>query len=180
MAMEATRAHILASAWQLLAKRGFADLRLDDVAAGADTTVRTLLRAFGSKEMLFAATLDSLGELGQGPVTPGDVVKTASTMFDFYDKVGDMVIRWLADENRVPAMRPYLAAGRAHLRAWVTGSFAPELAGKRGRARKELLSALIVPLDVYTWKLLRRDFGLSRRDAERVVVRTIRSLIQGG
>jgi hypothetical protein len=59
----------------------------------------------------------------------------------------------LAQEERIPALRPLAARGRAEHREWVARMFAP---GDR-------LDVAVVATDVYTWKLLRRDRGLSRR-----------------
>jgi hypothetical protein len=88
------------------------------------------------------------------------------------------VIRWLADEPRISAMREHLKIGRQHLRAWVREAFAPTLNRLRGEAREQVHDALIVAFDVYTWKLLRRDFGLSRRAAHARIRRLVLGLIE--
>ena len=175
-AASATKSRILASARELVMDNTFDTLTLEAVAAGAETTVRTVLRAFESKELLFAATLDTLGDRGFGPVHPGDVDRTIHTLFGFYERFGDTVIRWLADEPRVPALRDHLEVGREHLRSWVSESFASTLKSIGDSERPQVLDALIVPLDVYTWKLLRRDFGLGRRAAQAVVRRMLIAL----
>jgi AcrR family transcriptional regulator len=175
----ATKERILASARQLLVTRSFEEMTVDMIAAGADATARTVLRVFGSKEELFAQALHSLGELGQAPITPGDLEALVSGLYGFYEKVGDTVIRWLADEPRIPAMHEHLNIGRRHLRAWVAEAFAPSLERLKGGARQELHDALIVASDVYAWKLLRRDFGLSRRAAQATTLRVIRGLVGG-
>jgi AcrR family transcriptional regulator len=155
-------------------------MKIEAIAAGARTTVRTVMRLFGSKPELFAQALHGLSQFG--------FLDTAAPEFDrietlvrsaylFYEKVGDTVIRWLADEPRVPAMQQHLAIGRQHLRAWVTAAFNTELEQLELPARKELLDGLIVAFDVYSWKLLRRDFGLSRQRAEATTRRMVRALI---
>jgi AcrR family transcriptional regulator len=176
----ATRARLVESAAALLAANSFDGMTLEAIAAGAATTPRTALRIFGSKEALFAAALDRVGESGFGPVRAGEVDATLDSLYDFYEMFGDMVIRWLADEPRVAAMRDHLNAGRRNLRAWVGESFAPTLDRLEGGARKQMHNALIVALDVYTWKLLRRDFGLSRKAAGAVARRIVAALIEGG
>ena len=177
-AAAATRQRIIASARELLVEHSFEQMTIEAIAEGADTTVRTVLRIFGSKEELFAQALHSLGQFGQAPITPGNLDALISGTYDFYEKIGDTVIRWLADEPRIPAMHEHLNIGRQHLRAWVAAAFAPTLQRLDGDRRKEVHDALIVAFDVYTWKLLRRDFGLSRRAAQartkRIVVGIIR------
>jgi AcrR family transcriptional regulator len=176
-AAAATKQRILDSTHALLVTYSFEEMTVDMIAARAGTAARTVLRIFGSKEELFAQALHSLGQFGQAPITPGNTDALVSGTYDFYEKVGDTVIRWLADEPRISAMHEHLNIGRRHLRAWVAEAFAPKLSQLRGNARKELHDALIVAFDVYTWKLLRRDFGLSRRVAEATTLRIVRGLI---
>lgn len=177
-AAAATRERILASARQLLVSHSFEEMTIDAIAEGADTTTRTVLRIFGGKEELFAEALHSLGELGQAPITPGDLDALIRGTYEFYEKVGDTVIRWLADEPRIPAMHEHLNIGRQHLRAWVAEAFAATFNRVQGDVRSEMHDALIIAFDVYTWKLLRRDFGLSRRAAQARTKRLVLGLIR--
>jgi AcrR family transcriptional regulator len=174
----ATKAQILACAEGLARTSLFDSTTLEAVAKCAGTTVRTVLRIFGSKELLFSAALDSIGFSMIGPAHQSDIGATVRVLYDFYEKYGDMVIRWLADELRVKAMSEHLSIGRQNLRNWVGEAFAPTLSRQSATERKELLHALIVALDVYTWKLLRRDFGLGRNAAEAVVQRTLVGLLK--
>jgi AcrR family transcriptional regulator len=175
----ATKQSILESAHRLLVAHSFEEMTVDMIAAGANTTVRTVLRLFGSKEELLARALHSLGQFGLASITPNDVEALVNGTYDFYEKVGDTVIRWLADEPRSAAMHEHLNIGRQHLRDWVAKAFGSKLGQLQGGARRELLDALIVAFDVYTWKLLRRDFGLSQRAAEATTLRIVRGLIGG-
>jgi AcrR family transcriptional regulator len=177
-AAAATRDRIIASARELLVQHSFEDMTIDAIAEGAGTTTRTVLRVFGNKEEVFAQALHSLGQFGQAPITPGDLDALIGGTYDFYEKIGDTVIRWLADEPRIPAMREHLKIGRKHLRAWVAAAFGPTLTRLQGERRKEVHDALIVAFDVYTWKLLRRDFGLSRRAAEARTKRIVAGIMR--
>jgi AcrR family transcriptional regulator len=177
-AAAATKERILQSTRELAVTHSFEEMTIEMIAAGADTTVRTILRIFGSKEELLAQALHSLAQFEQPPITLGDIDALVSGKYDFYEKIGDTVIRWLADETRIPAMREHLKDGRQHLRAWVADAFALELKHLQGSARKELHDALIVAFDVYTWKLLRRDFGLSRQAAQATTLRIVRGLVR--
>jgi hypothetical protein len=100
---------------------------------------------------------------------PGDVDAALGVTYDFYEQFGGVVIRWLADEQRVAAMHERLQVGRQHLHRRITAIFMPVLERRKGAARGQLNDALVVAFDVYTWKLLRRDFGLDRRAAQAVV-----------
>jgi AcrR family transcriptional regulator len=177
-AAAATRERIIASARELLIRHSFEEMTIEAIAEGADTTTRTVLRIFGSKEEVFAQALHSLGQYGQAPITPGDLDALISGTYDFYEKIGDTVIRWLADESRIPAMHEHLNIGRQHLRAWVAAAFAPTLDRLEGERRKEVHDALIVAFDVYTWKLFRRDFRLSRRAAQARTKRIVAAIMR--
>jgi AcrR family transcriptional regulator len=176
-AAAATRQRIVESARSLLVTHSFEEMTIDAIAEGAGTTPRTVLRIFGTKEELFAQALNSLGELGHAPIIPGNLDALIAGVCAFYEKVGDTVIRWLADEPRLPAMHEHLNIGRRHLRAWVGEAFAPTLERLHGGTRKEMHDALIVVFDVHTWKLLRRDFRLSRGAVEARMKHLVRGLI---
>lgn len=179
-AAAATKARILESARTLLVTHSFEEMTIDAIAAGAGTTVRTVMRVFGSKEELFAQALHSLGEFGITPIVSKDLDVLLTGAYDFYEKIGDTVIRWLGDEARLPAMHEHLETGRKHLRSWIGKAFEEKLTSFETTARKEVLEGLIVAFDVYTWKLLRRDFRLSRRAAQATTKRMIVGLIGRG
>jgi hypothetical protein len=47
--------------------------------------------------------------------------------------------------------------------------------------RERRIAGLIVLTDVFTWRLLRRDIGLSRSETERTIVEFIEAaLVKGG
>jgi hypothetical protein len=66
-------------------------------------------------------------------------------------------------------VRPLVEAGRRHHHAWVTRVFRPWLDARASRARTRLHAQLVAVLDVYTWKLMRRDLGLSARQTEQAI-----------
>jgi len=163
------------SAVALYQERSLCDFTLDEVAERAGTTVQTVLRTFGSKENLVIAALGAVAASGS-PLkqTPaGDIDAAVSAIYDVYETIGDFVIGQLADERRRPALTPTLDAGRRDHREWVRLIFAPQLEFYRGNARSQILTILIVALDVYVWKLLRRDLALSRSAAEAAVRKII-------
>jgi AcrR family transcriptional regulator len=171
----ATRAHIRASAMELYLQRSIEEFTLEAVAVRAGTTVQTVLRAFGSKdELIYAA----LGDMAAGgvflkPAPAGDVRALVAAFFDIYESVGDLVMQRLNEERRRPALKPALDQGRENHRDGVRTAFAPQLERLGGAARAQLLTMLITLTDVYVWRLLRRDMGLSRSAAETIVRKMI-------
>jgi AcrR family transcriptional regulator len=176
-----TIARIKASTIQLYHDQPIEDFTLDDVAKQARVTVRTVLRAFGSKDELIYAALCEMaaGGVFLKPTAPGDVKAGVSAFFDIYEAVGDLVIRRLNDEQRRPALKPLLDQGRQNQRDGVKEIFAPQLQRRRGTARAHLLNSLVVMTDVYVWKLLRRDMGLGRARAEAIVRNMIECVTAG-
>ncbi|MFD9894045.1 TetR/AcrR family transcriptional regulator [Amycolatopsis sp. NPDC059027] len=178
---EQTRARVLDAAAKLMSERLRSDIRLDDVAGNAGVTVQTVLRVFGSKQKLFAAALDHVvadmaAELRQAE--PGDVAGSVRTWFDHYEKYGDVVLGNLADE-RDPAVAPIVELGRERHRAHVEAQLAPLLARHPVADRRRVVDALVCVCDVYTWKLLRRDMGRSRAEAEATMSMMINAVLGG-
>jgi len=177
---DATKARIRISAMDLYCQQPIEDFTLERVAERAGTTVRTILRGFGSKEDLLFAALAELVKTGASlkATVPGDIPAAVSAIFDVYETMGDLVIHRLNDERRHPALKPLLDQGRDNHRNWVKTTFAPYLEREQGNARMQLLNALIAATDVYVWKLLRRDRDVSRVAAEAAVRRIICGITQ--
>ncbi len=169
--MEEARQRILDAAAKLYLQRGADAFTLEEAARRAGTTVQTILRIHASRDRLLYAALDQLARAGVPlkPTPPGDVAAAVTAIFDLYESIGDMVMQWLADERRRPALKPMIEDGRRDHRDWIAIAFAPQLAARRGKARETLLQALLVATDVYAWQKLRRDNGLPRAAAEAVV-----------
>lgn len=177
---EATRARIRAAALALYRGRAIDEFTLEEVAHRAGTTVQTILRAFGSKDELVYAALEDMaaGGVFLKPSAPGDVTGAVAAFFDIYESVGDFVMQRLDEERRRPALKASLDQGRNNHRDGVRTVLAPQLDRLKGAARAELLNILVVLTDVYVWKLLRRDMGLSRAAAEAAVRRMIAGVIE--
>ena len=177
-AAAATRERLLAAAWQHFATRSYEDVRLREIAADAACTVQTLHASFGSKDELLSAAYVWWGLRGAVERDKAPVGKTKAAialLFDHYETDGTAVLRMLSQEERIPAIRRMTEAGRMYHRAWAARTFEPLLDGLRGRARERRLAGIVVATDLLTWKLLRLDMHLDRRDAERVVEDMLRT-----
>lgn len=167
-----TRVRLLSAAWQHFAGRPYENVLLREIAADAEVSAQTLHTAFGSKEQLFTAAYLWWGQqviAGREAAPVGRVPEAIANLFDTYEAHGPAVLRMLSQEERIPAVREMTDAGRAYHRAWAAKTFAPLLRGLRGAVRERRLSAIVVATDLLVWKLLRRDMGLERREAERIV-----------
>jgi AcrR family transcriptional regulator len=164
-AAESLRQGIVAAFNDLLLTRWIDEITLDEVAVSAGTTRQTVIRLFGGKDGLLEAALDFLrAEAAPRTSMPIDVSARAAVeaLIVHYEAVGDMVVRFLAQEERHSALRPLLALGRHEHRAWVAERFGSTGSGLSELERERQITRLIVATDIYTWKLLRRDFGKSQ------------------
>jgi AcrR family transcriptional regulator len=175
-AAAATAERVLAAAWRQFAERPYDDVRLAGIARDAGVTVQTLHSRFGTKDELFVAAWgwQMSPEGARRDAAPvGDVRTAVRVLYDSYEDGGDAALRLIAQEDRIPAVLEMTDAGRAWHRAWVERTFAPLLQGLRGAARERRLVALVVATDLLVWKLLRREMGLDRRTAERIVIEMV-------
>ena len=106
------------------------------------------------------------------------VPAAVAVIVDHYERTGDRVIRMLAEEERVPGLRDIVDYGRAMHRDWCARTFAPALDGLTRQERGRRLAQLVAVCDVYTWKLLRRDAGLSRRQTELAMVELLNPMLE--
>jgi AcrR family transcriptional regulator len=176
--VEATRESILRAAYELWLAHDYDELTLEEVGKRAGVTKQTVIRQFGSKERLAVAVVDfqrPLEEAGR-TVEPGDVAAAIEVLVSRYEKMGDANVRVLALEHRVPAIRYLLEAARKSHQGWVERVFAPYLPERKSTLRRRQVMAFYGATEVMLWKLLRRDFGLSRAETEAVLLTLVTGL----
>ena len=147
-----------------MAERSFA-ITLPAVAERADVTVKTVLRHFGSRDALIDAAWaqaydDVMAETHHRPTIRWRHWMCSSPTTSGF--LGEIVLAMLSQENDPRAQRMN-NAGRLGHRAWVEEVFGDRLP-ERSAARGRLVDVLVVATDVYSWKLLRLDRGLSVAD----------------
>jgi AcrR family transcriptional regulator len=155
---------------------------LDEVARRAGVTVQTVFRRFGGRDGLILAAAEREAErVGrQRDAAPVDDPPAAvRVLVEHYEAMGDRVVRLLAEETREPALGPVAERGRTLHREWCARVFARALADRAGTERRRVLAQLVAVCDVYTWKLLRRDAGLSRRQTELAIVELLEPILEG-
>jgi AcrR family transcriptional regulator len=177
--MAETRGRILAAAHRLWLELAYEEVTLERVAERAAVSKQTVLRLFGAKDRLAVAVADwqRPREEAARAVTPGDVQAAVAQLIDRYEEMGDANVRMLDLERRVPAVRHLLVQARESHRQWIERVFAPFLSGRRGAARRRRVMAFYAATDVTLWKLLRRDFELSRAQTEAVMLDLVRGLM---
>jgi AcrR family transcriptional regulator len=146
-----------------MAERSFA-ITLPTIAERAKVTVKTVLRHFGSREAVIeAAWAQAYDEvMAERTPPPGDLEGALKVLIAHYELRGSIGLVMLADENDPRAVRMNSAGRLAH-REWVEEVFADRLP-EQAAARTRLVDVLVVATDLYAWKLLRIDRGLSVDD----------------
>jgi AcrR family transcriptional regulator len=174
-----TRDTILRAARQLFFSRYYSEVSLREVAEDAGVTEQTVLRHFGSKEGLLEALPELMKpdiDAVRDQIEPGDLEGAARVVAQQYEAYGDGLLRALADEERVGVLAQVLPKGRESHRAWCERTFAPLLPSRRSKAYARRVTLFVAATDVYTWKLLRRDAGLSPAQTQRGIVELLEAL----
>jgi len=143
-----------------------ADVTLAAVAVRASVTVQTVIRRFGDRASLIgactAAAMDRVGS-ERNAAPPGDVPAAVDNLLEHYETTGSLALKLLAEEHTSPEMGRITEGGRRLHRQWCAMVFAPFLEPLEDSTERDRRLAQFVALcDVYTWKLLRLDAGLSR------------------
>lgn len=179
-AATATRDRILDAAGGLFWRALGESSSLEDVAKSAGTTVQTVLRHFGSKDGLMEAALRraSEGVRKEREAAPvGDVPGAVHNLMEHYERYGDMVMRMLAEEHRIPLLHKGIEHGREVHREWTARTFGPQLSELDGAARERRMAQLVAICDVYVWKVLRRDMKLGVTQTESALIEIVEGVV---
>ncbi len=155
---------------------------VEEVAAAADVSVRSVYRLFPDTDSLVAAAVAAQAE-AIGPLFELDVAPTAP----LEQRVSELISRRARAYDRLRSTRA-VAIGRPEgadvlderrslLRRQVVQLFGKELAKRSGAGRKDLVEALEMATGWGAWDALRRDQGLSAARARRIVEATVLSLL---
>jgi AcrR family transcriptional regulator len=178
-----TGERILDATIALFAELPYAQLTLRAVAERADVTVQTVIRRFGDKEGLtVAAAARSRGHVSaQRSTAPvGDLLGAVDNLVTHYEEAGDLALRLLSEEQSSRQLAALAELGRTLHREWCACVFAPTLGRLRGADRARRAAQLVAICDVYTWKLLRRDAGLSQRQVATALIEMLEPLTAKG
>ena len=181
-AAAANTRRIMAAGQELFLERRYDQVAMPDVAERAGVSLQTLIRRHPTKEALVTGVGDAVrarvvAQRSEAPV--GDVPGAVANLVEHYETTGDMALLLLGQEDRVAVFGRMTELGRKVHRDWTARVFAPQLRDLRRPDRELRLAQLVAICDVYTWKLLRRDQGLSRARVERALIEMIHGLTGG-
>ncbi len=176
---EATRQRILSAALELFFQSSYDEVTLEQVADRAGVALKTVLRRFDSKDGLLLACADRARHLEESSrvVTPGDVGGAVDALANRYEQTMDMMARYLAVQDRVPAVGQVIGlARRTHLK-WLTRTFAPYLPPPADRRHRRRVAQLFAATEIYVWHAFRRRMGFSCAAASDAMSATVHELI---
>lgn len=180
-AVQDTEQQILDALRHLLGERWFEDITLDDIARAANTTRQTVIRRFGDKAGVLSAMADGLdAEIrARRWHNPGKTVAEIITVLvQDYEQAGDIVVRTLSQEARIPEFGAILARGRSSHRAWIEEMFAAWLGELPPASRAGRLAQLLAMTDVWVWHLLRRNQNHSASETSRLMIEAVERLLR--
>jgi len=180
-AVQDTEQQIIAALIALLEERWFDEITLDDIAAAAGTTRQTVIRRFGSKTGVLSAmaTRMDVSIRTQRWSTPAQgVADIVTLLIDDYERTGDIIVRTLGQEGRIPEFAAVLDRGRKGHREWIKDMFKDWLDKLDGQPRADRLAQLLAQTDVWIWHLLRRAQGHSATRTHRLMTQAIERLLR--
>ena len=164
----------------------FADLpydriRLEDVASDAEVTVQTVIRRFGTKHGLLAATVereltrlaaDRAAALGESPQD------TLHSLVRYYENHGALILKLYAEAGQAPGVPELAARARRYHVDWCRAAFGGSLAHSRDDLiRERRLAQVVAVCDATTWRILRFDGHLSREQTEQALLELLLPLL---
>jgi AcrR family transcriptional regulator len=178
-AVVATRDRIAREAMALYLEHSFEEVTLARIAEAAGVSHQTVLNHFDSKEGVVLAVAERF-KAERLPVRyeagPGDVAGAIRALVDDYEGMGDANFRWAA--SGLAVLDELLDDARRGHQGWLVHMFGERLPTTPA-ARRRAIRALHAATDVYTWKLLRRDLGLSRKETEKTMTDLVAGVLEG-
>jgi AcrR family transcriptional regulator len=163
-----TGRRILEATRELFMERPLSEITLIAVADRAGVTVQTVIRRFGDRSGLIDATVEHTAAqvMAQRDAAPaGNVPGAIENLLEHYETTGALALKMLSEEGTSAAVADMTETGRRLHRLWCERVFAPFLEDDflpDGADRGRRLAQFVALCDVYTWKLLRLDAGLTR------------------
>lgn len=157
-------------------------IRLEDVAADAEVSVQTVIRRFGTKDGLLAATVereltrlaaDRAAAMGDGPQD------TLHSLVGYYENHGALILKLYAEAGQAAGVPELAARGRAYHVAWCKDAFSKALGhGVDPLTRDRRLAQVVAVCDATTWRILRFDGHLSPEQTEQALLELLLPLLR--
>jgi AcrR family transcriptional regulator len=179
-AVEEATERILDAAEEIFWDNPARPVTLAELASRADVSVHSIIRRFGGQAGVYdAAAARCVQRISaqRDEADPSDLAEVVRALVEHYEQYGDRALALIAAEQASVSVKEMADLGRRYHVAWCERMFTVALGKRSGAARRRLLAQLVAICDVYTWLLLRRQRGLSRRETERALVEMLEPLL---
>lgn len=169
---------------QLLASGDFRPTT-ERIASAAGVSSRSIFLHFADVDSLFTEAVDRFAEQNLNGVRPVDPAKPLPERIEQFARQRGRLHETIAPTARAAqiqepfseALAGRLRALRQRSRQTIERAFATELDALGSEARSELLGALAAAASWTYWDALRRDQGMSRQRAQKVVEQSLTALL---
>ena len=178
-ATSALRARILDALLRALQVEDCDLITLNALAETAGTTRQTIIRLFGGKDGVLAALFERFdSQVAARRFTAGDcdLAVLAHCVIDDLEKSGDLVLRLLRQESRVPIIAHRFAEARRQHLAILARELAPLLERLDPREAETALLQARAVTDTLFWSVLRKDMKLDAATAEATLLDLLRKI----
>lgn len=180
-AAQRTADRVIDAMFARFAETPYDRLRLEDVAADAGVTVQTVVRRFGSKHELLAATVEResgriaaerAAAMGESPE------ETVHALVGYYEHHALLILKLYAEAHQAPGVPELAARARAYHVAWCRQAFADALADDdNADIRQRRLAQVVALCDATTWRILRFDGHLDPQQTEQAILEMLLPLL---
>jgi AcrR family transcriptional regulator len=177
---ERTGERIIDAMLRRYAETPYDRIRLEEVAADAEVTVQTVIRRFGSKHGLLAATVereftrlaaDRAAAMGDDPES------TLHSLVRYYEAYGTLILKLYAEAHQAPGVPELAARGRAYHVDWCRQAFSGTWGRGEEATRQRRLAQVVAICDATTWRILRFDGDLSPEQTEKALLELLLPLL---
>jgi AcrR family transcriptional regulator len=156
-------------------------VRLDDIAADAGVTVQTVVRRFGSKHGLLAATVTrELGRIAaeRAAASGADPARILRDLVGYYERQGSLILKVYAEAHQAPGVPELAARGREFHVRWCHRAFSAWLpVDLTAATRRRRLAQVVAVCDATTWRILREDGRLTPAQTEKALLEMVQPLL---
>ncbi|HVW82267.1 MAG TPA: TetR/AcrR family transcriptional regulator [Mycobacteriales bacterium] len=180
-AAEKTAQDIADAMLRLFGSSPYEQIRLEDVATAAGVTVQTVLRRFGSKAALMCAVVErELAVIAneRAAAETGSLEQVIDELVRHYERYGELILKMYREAPLVEGLPELAAAGRAQHLRWCQTAFAARVkADLDPTTRKRRVAQFTAVCDATTWRILRKDRGLSAAQTCRALSELVAPLV---
>ncbi|WP_214107296.1 TetR/AcrR family transcriptional regulator [Acrocarpospora catenulata] len=176
-----TGEQIVSAALALYHELWLDEITVEQVAARAGVSSKTVLRRYGSRDGLLTSVAGQLAaDVAEQRFAArvGDLDDAVNNLMAHYERNGRLALRNLVQAQRSRWIASLVDHARAEHAQWVSTIFAPFLARDDDVDRELLRVQLTAVTDIAMWNVLRNELGLSPARTEQAIAGLLCGLLR--